>query len=93
MGMSTHVVGIKPPDKKWKVMKDAWDACTAAGISVPDEILEFFGHEKPDDAGVIVEIDDTPAVSEYKEDGVEGFEVKVNKLPQDVTVIRFYNSY
>ena len=93
MGMSTHVVGIKPPDKVWKTMKDAYDACVLAKVEVPEEILEFFNHEKPDDAGVIVEIDDTEAVSEYNEDGVDGFNVDIKKLPRDVTIIRFYNSY
>jgi transaldolase len=93
MGMSTHVVGIKPPDKVWKTMKQAWDACEAAKVPVPDEVLEFFNHEKPDDAGVIVEIDESEAVSKYSEDGVEGFDVDIKKLPQDVTVVRFYNAY
>lgn len=93
MGMSTHVVGIKPPDKVWKTMKEAWDACELAKVTIPEEILEFFNGEKPDPAGVVVEIEDSPAVSEYHEEGVEGFEVKIDKLPKDVTVVRFYNSY
>jgi len=93
MGMSTHVVGIKPPDQAWKAMKSAWDACVAAKVSVPIEVLNFFGHEIPDAAGVVVDLEKTEAVEQYNTDSVQGFEVRIDKLPKDVKVVRFYNSY
>lgn len=93
MGMSTHVVGFKPPDDKWKKMKAVWDACSKAGISVPDDVLEFFGHATPDSKGVEVEIEDHECCDEYNARESQGFEINIKKLPPDVTVIRFYNSY
>ncbi len=92
MSMSTHVVGIRPPDAKWKKMKAVWDACKLADISTPDEVYEFFAGEEPDDAGVVVEIEKSIAVTAWGDDGRAGFEVNIGRLPQDVTVIRFYNS-
>lgn len=95
MGMSTHVVGIKPPDAKWKKMKAVWDACKSAGISVPDEVCEFFGNETPDPKGVVVELEKQGCVSKYNDADrtAAGFEVDVTKLPADVKIIRFSNSW
>lgn len=96
MGMSTHVVGFKPPDEKWKKMKSAWDACRAANVVPPGEVMDFFNHEPPDDSGVEVSptaLKKTGAVTEWSNDHASGYEVDVKKLPADVTVIRFYNSW
>ena len=90
MSMSTRVRGIVPPDETWKAMKQVWDACVAANVPVPGEVLEFFGDEPPDPAGVIVEI----PVREYKGglDGA-GFEVDLASVPAHVKTIRFWNSW
>ena len=56
MSMSTHVIGFKPPDEKWKKMKKVWDTCQEAGIDAPKEVVEFFNDCPPDEAGVEVEI-------------------------------------
>lgn len=93
MGMSTHVVGFKPPDDKWKNMKKAWDACEKAGINIPYEILEFFDHQAPDDSGVEVSIERLDCTQKWIGESCDGFEVDIKKLPADVTVIRFYNSW
>lgn len=93
MGMSTHVEGFKPPDDKWKKMKAVWDACQAASIRAPNDVLEFFEHTDPDVRGVRVELEELDCVREYEEDGRRGFEVVVRELPKDVTVIRFYNCW
>ncbi len=96
MSMSTHVVGFKPPDEKWKMMKAAYDACTAAGIPVPDDLCEFFGDNPPDDEGVKVDEDKLKqcgAVRKWAAKMRDGFEVDITKLPRDVKVVRFFNSY
>lgn len=90
MSMSTYVVGIKPPDDKWKKMKAVYDACKNAGIETPDEVDEFFNYEIPDQAGVVVEIDE---LREWEEDTSDGYEIDIEKLPKDVKVLRFYNSW
>lgn len=89
MGMSTHVIGFKPPDEKWKKMKAIWDSCETAGVSCPDEVDEYFNGEPPDSAGVEVEIKSC----EWSDECREGFEIKLDELPKDVKTVRFYNSY
>lgn len=89
MSMSTSVIGFKPPDAKWKKMKEVWDACRAAGIDPPKEVSEFFEWMDPDPNGVEV---DLPA-AEWSDDGRAGFEIEVSKIPKGVTIIRFYNSW
>ena len=95
MGMSTIIVGIKLPGNRWKAMKKIYDACNAAEIPVPQEVEEFFEDKEPDNAGVIVNIRNTEAVREYSDDNGDssGFEVDLCKLPKDITVLRFYNSW
>lgn len=88
MSMSTHVCGIRPPDEKWKKMKAAFDSCQNAGIEVPDEVWDFFGGERPDEAGVIVALP-TDCATEWRAEMQDGYEVDISKLPKDVTVIRF----
>lgn len=89
MGMGTSVVGIRPPDEKWRKMKAIYDACTAAGIEVPQEVDNFFDGGAPDAAGVVVDV----SAERWASDDAEGLEVDVTALPKDVTRIRFYNSW
>lgn len=93
MSMSSHVVGFKPPDEKWKKMKAAYEACESADIAVPAGVNEFFNGEKPDARGVEVRLEGTPAVKSWGAEMCAGFEVDIAKLPKDVTVIRFFNLY
>jgi hypothetical protein len=91
MSMSTAVVGFRPPDEKWRKMKAARDACVDAGIKIPEAIQKFFEWMEPDKEGVRVELKN--AVKEGSYDGTNFYDVDVSKLPKDVTVIRFENSW
>lgn len=91
MGMSTYVVGIKPPDKRWQRMKAAWDACEEAGVEIPSDVERFFDWEEPDSQGVVVDIEE--ACNPHKADGCEGIEVDLTKLDPDITILRFINSW
>lgn len=94
MGMSTHVVGFKPPDADWKKMKAVWDACTKADLPIPEKVERYFNGEVPDDVGVSVNKDKMSSfVKEYSDDYREGYEVDVTKIPKDIKIIRFYNSH
>jgi hypothetical protein len=101
MSMSTHVIGFKPPDEKWKRMKAIWDSCQIGNVNVPDEVMEFFDHEMPSDTGVRVELETGSSTSQGAcavkwsdpDRETDGYEVDVRKLPKDVTIIRFYNSW
>ncbi len=96
MSMSTSVLGFKPPDEKWRQMKAIYDACTAAGVEVPSEVSKFFDYCPPDEMGVMVEEDELEecgALREYNEESGSGYEIVLEKLPPDVKVIRFVNSW
>lgn len=93
MGMSTHVLGIKPPDETWQKMKAVYDACAAAKIPAPQEVLRFFDHQKPDSAGVTVSLEQHAAVTRWRDDSRQGFEVDLSKLDPAIRVLRFYNAW
>lgn len=93
MGMSTHVVAIRPADATWQRMKAAWDACVKAGVPIPEAVFEFFDGETPDTSGVVIDIEYTPAVRKWQSDMKAGFEVLLDELPDGVKIVRFYNSY
>lgn len=92
MGMSTHAVGFRPPDKQWKKMKRIWEDCEEAGVSIPKEVEKFFQGESPGDAPGM-EIDLGEAVTRYNAEMCDGYEIDVTKLPEGVKIIRVYNSY
>jgi hypothetical protein len=89
MSMSLDVIGFVPPDEKWLVMKQVYDACKKAGIDRPKEVDAFFNDEAPDDNGVKIEL----PVTEWHEDMCEGYELDISAIPKHVTKIRFYASY
>jgi len=92
MGMSTSVVGFRPPDEKWQKMKAIWDACTAADTEPPEAVYDFFEGETPDAAGVQVDLKGK-AAKEWSNEWAQGYEINIKDLPKDVTIIRFYNSW
>lgn len=88
MGMSTHVIGFRPPDDAWKRHKAVWDSCNTANVVVPDATVAFFDYRGPDERGVEVEL----TTEKYNTEGREGIEVDVSKLPPGLSIIRFYNA-
>ncbi len=98
MSMSTTVVGFKPPDDTWQRMKSVWDACKKAGIDIPELVDAYFCGEAPDPAGVEVsqqELIERGAIRAWEDNklNAEGCEIDVSKIPADVKIIRFYNSW
>ena len=91
MGMSTHVVGFRPPDEKWQKMAAIWAACETAGVEPPDEVADFFNHESPDPRGIEVAV----PITEWNDPdgGRVGYEVAISDIPSNVTHLRFYNSW
>jgi hypothetical protein len=87
-------MGYRPPDEKWKKMKEVWDACNAAGVDVPQEVGEFFEWETPAEEGVEVDIEKHECCATMgREFEPTGFIVDVTKLPKDVTLLRFLAYY
>lgn len=93
MSMGTHIKGIRPADDKFKKMLAAYRACEAVGIRPPDDVCDFFNGDTPSDNGLLVSLEDHKAVTEYSDDMVSGFDVEIAKLPKDIKIIRFYNSW
>lgn len=93
MSMSSHVVGFRPPDEKRKKMYEVWKTCSIAGIEPPDEVSEFFDYEDPDVLGVEVDLIKKALVTEWSNNGSRGFEIHVDDIPENITVIRFFNSW
>jgi hypothetical protein len=91
MSMSTHVIGFRPPDEKWKRMRAVWYACVSANVEIPNDVAEFFNYDEPDDAGVEVDIENS--ISPFEKDMKAGFQIDIKKLPENVEIIRFYNSW
>ena len=92
MGMSTHVVGFKGADDKWREMKRVYETCEAAGVSIPDEVDDYFDGCGPGDSpGMDVDISD--CVSDYEGEACSGIEVDITRLPPDVSKIRFFNAW
>ena len=91
MSMSTHVEGVRPPDETWQRMKAAYDACVAAEVPIPMDVLAFFDDAPPDPDGIVVSLDDV--AQPYWAQESEGFTVQLADLPGNITAIRFYNSY
>lgn len=91
MSKSTRIIGFHPVDDKWQKMKAVYDACVVADIQIPDEVIRFFEYRQPDNTGVKVEIND--AISAYDSLNESGYEVDIRKLPKNVHVIRFYQSW
>lgn len=90
MGMSTHVIGFKPPDEKWQQMKDVWDSCEMAEVAPPEEVSEFFDWDNPDERGVEVDL----KAEEWADDSCRsGYEICLDDIPEGVKYIRFYNSW
>ena len=54
---------------------------------------KFFDYATPDENGVEVDLHKQGCASEYGRDGESGIEIDVTKLPADVKVIRFVNSW
>lgn len=93
MGMYTYVKGFVPPDEKWQKMKTIWDACESAGVSTPKEVGDFFDWTSPTDAGMEVSLPGAVTEGKGSHDMEQAWDVDISKLPKNVTIIRFVNSY
>jgi hypothetical protein len=89
MGMSTHVIGFKPPDAAYTAKLEAYNACKKASITPPEELQRFFNWTEPDPQGITVRV----PTREWNNDHASGYEVDISGLDPSVKVIRFYNSW
>lgn len=90
MAMSVRVIGFGPPSERWSQMKAVWDACMAAKVDVPAEVEAFFDDGPPDDHGQEVRVSSTDWTNG---DMLVGLDVHVDKIPENVKVLRFYVAF
>lgn len=82
MSVGLYVRGLVEPTDRFQKMYAAYEACKAAGVQVPDEVVKYFGDEEPDPNGLIVDIS---AASSCKDNVIE---VDLTKLHKDITKIQ-----
>lgn len=97
MSMSTHIIGFMEPDETYKRMRDVWNICKAAGVSVPNEVVYYFHQHSidglPNNDGISIELEDIQGVKQYKDDMCDGYEINLDEFPKDIRKIRFFNSF
>lgn len=93
MGMSTHIKAITPPDETWEQIKAIYDAYKNANIEPPEKIKEFFNFVPPDDKGVVIDLFNHPAITSFEMDNIQGYDIQLDKLPSQTTILRVYNAW
>lgn len=89
MSRSFHTQFLKDSNSsEHQKMIKAYEACEAAGVSVPEEIEEYFKWDYPDGP---LEIAHTPR--EYNAEMCEGVEIDISDIPEGTAVIRVYMAY
>jgi hypothetical protein len=98
MHMDTFVVAFRPPDEEYFRMKALYEESMAVASNscsqpdLPDDVIKCFCcMGEPDDAGAEVVLGD--ALQEWEGFMSEGYEIHIDKLPKDVRVVRFINSW
>lgn len=89
MSTDLYFNGIKPPDNKWKQMKKIYDSCQDAGVTVPEEVQEFFEDEPPDESGVVVSLP-SDTYTEWRTECYWGYEIDLTKLDKNIKLLRVY---
>ena len=46
--ITVEIAGIKPKDEKFEQMERVYQACLAANVEVPQEVIEYFGRDEDD---------------------------------------------
>lgn len=87
------IMGFVPPDGEYRKMAAVWKSCEDAGVPIPDEVSKYFRHEPPTGIGFEVNLETDRCCSEYKEDMIDGFEIDVDKIPENIKIIRVYMNY
>jgi len=97
MSMSTNVQAFRDMNGEFARMLEAKKFCDERKLSYPKEVDEYFqGDADLDEHSLreqFLEVNISSAVTEYRDDYSEGYEVEVAKLPKDVKTIRFRNSW
>jgi hypothetical protein len=64
-------------------MREVYDVCIRNAVTIPPEVVEFFGDEPPSDLGMIQGIDEALETSRWGEVIID-----LEKLPKQIKKIR-----
>jgi len=95
MSMSTHIQGLRDIDGKLKKMLEVKKACEDAGILYPKELQDYFGGCAEEAREYLIDEmrDITIPTTAYQAEGKEGLEIKVEDIPKECKIIRFYSMF
>lgn len=93
MGIDRRYIGYKPPDDRFKEMLAVYEACEAAGVDLPKEVDDFFEGGEPDELGVEVDLQYLECCTTGYDDDARGITINLEELPEDIKVIRIYDSF
>ena len=98
MGMNTYIKGVRDLDGEFKRMMDMKKLCDSKGFSYPKEVMEYFGSLIGESDAYIreeMETIDLPKdlVIESQDDSREFFDIEIDRIPKEVKILRFVNSY
>lgn len=86
MSISLCISGITPPDDEYHQMEAIWDSCNAAGIDVPEKVLEYFNWKDPEAKGIRRDIDE--CLTDCEEEYTRGYDIEIAKLDPNIRFIR-----
>lgn len=95
MSKTYSVIGYRPADERWDLMKDIWNACRKANVPIPRDVEDYFDGEDPNGKpGMEVYlVNFAGAVKEIHSEGSHSYQVDLSKLPKDIKFVRFEISW
>lgn len=97
MSMSTHITAFRDMDGEFARMLEIKTFCDTHKVSYPSEVNAYFKGDADSSEDELrdefLEIDLGDACSEWTSRSAQGYEVDVTKLPPEVKIIRFFNSW
>ena len=85
-----QIVGVRPPDEKWKKMKAIFINCRELGIEVPEDVYSYFDGNCPkeeDDGGSMISLMTRYCVWPYEDETKKGFRIILNRMEEDVETL------
>lgn len=100
MGMSTHIEAFIPDtNSEYQKHKEILEMCIKHDVYLPEQTAVYFGQSVPYigllDEKLRLELKEGINYTNWSdsEEGSQGFEVDLTKLPKGVTKLRFYNNW
>jgi hypothetical protein len=98
MGLSSYILAYRDMDGEFAKMAEVKAFCDEKGVTLPKEVEEYFGKYSLDPIEYCKEqmsevILPNGVFKKSQDDSREFFDVDISKLPKEVKIIRFVNSY